>query len=313
MFLRRGYASAPQQVFRHGLNAHRFWPVRQAHSESDSDPKVRRSVPAYVGRSSGPPRSIPVAKRGRKKTSKGEEQSEPNTSTSEASEPSLLSAQNASTNSSSTTEPLFPEHSNEHQPPQSEPSDSKSAPLDSLASLPRAEKYRAYRSIVTESILLATGLCLMGHVVITYFYSVNATWGISMSPSMAADGEPVLISRYYRRGRGIQVGDLVSFKHPVNEDVRAIKRVLAMPGDFVLRDTPGKGRDLMIQVPTGHCYVEGDNVLHSRDSRMFGPLPLALIRGKVVCRFVGGWLGWLTPWPELVPGDLQDTSDFEET
>ncbi len=45
-----------------------------------------------------------------------------------------------------------------------------------------------------------------------------------------------------------------------------------------------------IQVPQGHCWVTGDNLKHSRDSRLFGPLPLALIRGKVLAR----WVPWST-------------------
>lgn len=39
------------------------------------------------------------------------------------------------------------------------------------------------------------------------------------------------------------------------------------------------------QVPEGHCWVVGDNLAYSRDSRMFGPLPLALIKGKIVLRY----------------------------
>lgn len=38
------------------------------------------------------------------------------------------------------------------------------------------------------------------------------------------------------------------------------------------------------QIPDGHCYIVGDNLTWSRDSRMFGPLPLALIRAKVIGR-----------------------------
>ena len=34
------------------------------------------------------------------------------------------------------------------------------------------------------------------------------------------------------------------------------------------------------QVPEGHCWVTGDNLPESRDSRTYGPLPLGLIKGK---------------------------------
>ena len=39
-----------------------------------------------------------------------------------------------------------------------------------------------------------------------------------------------------------------------------------------------------VQVPEGHCWLIGDNVDASRDSRFYGPLPLALIKGKVIAR-----------------------------
>ena len=36
-----------------------------------------------------------------------------------------------------------------------------------------------------------------------------------------------------------------------------------------------------ITVPNGHCFVLGDNRTHSSDSRHFGPVPLADIKGRV--------------------------------
>ena len=35
-------------------------------------------------------------------------------------------------------------------------------------------------------------------------------------------------------------------------------------------------------MPQGHCWIVGDNLVASRDSRYFGPVPLGLIRGKVI-------------------------------
>ena len=34
-------------------------------------------------------------------------------------------------------------------------------------------------------------------------------------------------------------------------------------------------------MPEGHCWLLGDNEDASRDSRTYGPLPMALIKGKV--------------------------------
>ena len=41
-------------------------------------------------------------------------------------------------------------------------------------------------------------------------------------------------------------------------------------------------REEVIRVPEGHCWVQGDNLEWSRDSRLFGPLPLGLVKSKVL-------------------------------
>lgn len=102
------------------------------------------------------------------------------------------------------------------------------------------------------------------------------------------------IDNTYRRGRGVQVGDVVDFHHPTVHGAGVVKRVTGMPGDFVVKDG-GEGRGkMMIQVPDGHCWVLGDNLPESRDSRVYGPIPLALIKGKVIAR-VSPWsdVGWI--------------------
>ena len=92
-------------------------------------------------------------------------------------------------------------------------------------------------------------LCfLMVHITFSYFIEYTGCQGISMLPTFNSFGDAILISKYYRRGRGVQVGDVVSFAHPVNSEDRAIKRVVGMPGDVVCRDTPGVGEGLMVQV-----------------------------------------------------------------
>lgn len=75
-----------------------------------------------------------------------------------------------------------------------------------------------------------------------------------MVPTLSAKGDWIYISKWYRRGRGIHVGDLVDFEHPMVPGMGAVKRVVGMPGDFVMRDTikSGQMEDLgrckMIQV-----------------------------------------------------------------
>ena len=97
--------------------------------------------------------------------------------------------------------------------------------------------------------------------------------------------------------------------------------MIGMPGDFVVGDyvdpgqekksplrlvrgEDGEGWDLvldkeetgkmMLQVPEGHCWMVGDNMTDSRDSRLYGPVPLALIKGKVIAKILpfsdAGWI-----------------------
>lgn len=52
--------------------------------------------------------------------------------------------------------------------------------------------------------------------------------------------------------------------------------------------------EVLQQVPEGHCWVLGDNLPYSRDSRFYGPLPLALIKGKVLAKvFPWSDIGWI--------------------
>ncbi len=170
-------------------------------------------------------------------------------------------------------------------------------------SAPGSFRQRAFAlssSILVElcsrrNLVFAAASLISLHIFLETAYTFGHCSGISMLPTFNSFGDIVIIASYYRHGRGIEVGDLVSYAHPVLQGVTGIKWVLGMPGDFVLRDTPGVGDGKMIQVPPGHCWIVGDNLSYSRDSRMFGPLPLALVKGKVVLRRPapgGGGQGW---------------------
>ncbi|KAI9051344.1 hypothetical protein LZ554_004391 [Drepanopeziza brunnea f. sp. 'monogermtubi'] len=139
----------------------------------------------------------------------------------------------------------------------------------------------------------------LAHVYYEYGIYPAPTKGASMVPTFSVIDDHVLIDRSYRRGRNLQVGDVISFDSVVGPGERVIKRVVGLAGDYVVRGTPSPlgnnideatGSMAMIQVPQGHCWVVGDNLPYSRDSRHFGPLPMALIKGKVIAKV------W--PWEE---------------
>jgi inner membrane protease subunit 1 len=85
-----------------------------------------------------------------------------------------------------------------------------------------------------------------------------------MLPTLAATGDAVYVSKLYRRGKGIKVGDMVNFKHPMFPEMGAIKRVVGMPGDFVARDSPGTGNGMMIQVCAGGGFGGREGLMGGR-------------------------------------------------
>ena len=112
---------------------------------------------------------------------------------------------------------------------------------------------------------------------------------------------------------GINIGDVVVLEHPDREGT-VCKRVLGLPGDFIVRPKQSsfyssEHRDVMRifeedeqegiskvatlsessleVVPNGCIWVEGDNSVNSADSRSYGPIPSALVVGKV----------WFRIWP----------------
>lgn len=40
----------------------------------------------------------------------------------------------------------------------------------------------------------------------------------------------------------------------------------------------------VIVVPKGHVWLEGDNFQNSSDSRLYGPVPMGLVKSRVICR-----------------------------
>ncbi len=117
-------------------------------------------------------------------------------------------------------------------------------------------------------------------------------------------------------GRDVQRGDIVIFRSPETPKMDLVKRCIGLPGDelrmvdkqlflndqevddseyVVHRDTdiyPSTGpfapdsrrRDNWgpLLVPDDHLFCLGDNRDHSHDSRQWGPVPMAHVKGRAV-------------------------------
>ncbi|PLW10200.1 hypothetical protein PCANC_25413 [Puccinia coronata f. sp. avenae] len=105
-------------------------------------------------------------------------------------------------------------------------------------------------------------------------------------------------------------GDLVNFISPLNPSVLACKRIIGLPGDRIMVDQNPKtsfpspdtpfpdipvydfSKKILLTIPNGHLWLEGDNYAVSIDSRTYGPVPIGLVSGKIVAR-VWPNLSWL--------------------
>jgi nickel-type superoxide dismutase maturation protease len=85
--------------------------------------------------------------------------------------------------------------------------------------------------------------------------------GLSMWPTLEPGDRVVAV----RAGRRLRAGDLVTVPDPRLPDRLVVKRVAAASGQDVT--------------------VQGDNPAASTDSRTFGPVPAASVRGRVVYRY----------------------------
>jgi signal peptidase I len=121
----------------------------------------------------------------------------------------------------------------------------------------------------------------------------------SMAPTIAR-GDRVVVDKLVWRLRDLGPGDLVTFSSPVDGE-RLVKRVVAVAGDTVALEDAVlvvNGRPVRepyvdhsridgtyfgpVTVPPGHLFVLGDNRFGSIDSRVYGPVPLDAVTGRVL-------------------------------
>ncbi len=133
-----------------------------------------------------------------------------------------------------------------------------------------------------------------------HYASVGIT-SDSMAPTLMA-GDKVIVDKMAYLKSPPKRGDIVVFEDPRGGGELLTKRVIGLPGEWVLilKGTVFiNGRPLSEPyvkhnirerpqawfVPKGYVFVLGDNRACSEDSRDFGPIEIRRIRGKVVWRY----------------------------
>jgi len=94
----------------------------------------------------------------------------------------------------------------------------------------------------------------------------------SMAPTLVPGDALYVDPRAYRL-RPPRPGDIVVFRDPVLPSRHLVKRIAFVP------DGPAPTDGTVVLA--GSVYLVGDSPAASRDSREFGPVPLALLVGRV--------------------------------
>lgn len=147
----------------------------------------------------------------------------------------------------------------------------------------RSQSPSYQRKVVATGLLYVFNTYCAAHLFFDYVGRPSVTGGPSMLPTLAIDGDWVLEDRLSLRFTELSRGDLVTAKSPLDPLRIVCKRIIGLPGDIICVDPTGQtaASTEHVVVPSGHVWLSGDNFSYSRDSRTYGPVPIAMIQGKV--------------------------------
>ncbi len=123
------------------------------------------------------------------------------------------------------------------------------------------------------------------------------------------DGQYLIVDELSYHLRTPRRGEVAIFRYPKDERKFFIKRVIGLPGETVtvsgqkvtvatasgetiILDEPYLNPDSTINInlsrklSQGEFFVMGDNRGESLDSRVWGPVPLKLMKGRVIARLL---------------------------
>ncbi|XP_016315007.1 mitochondrial inner membrane protease subunit 1-like isoform X1 [Sinocyclocheilus anshuiensis] len=120
----------------------------------------------------------------------------------------------------------------------------------------------------------------IAHCAFEYIGKFVSCSGPSMEPTIT-NHDVFFSERVSRHLCRIQKGDIVIAKSPFDPKMNICKRVIGLEGDKVCTSGSSDVFKTHTYVPRGHVWLEGDSLQNSTDSRSYGPIPYALIRGRV--------------------------------
>lgn len=140
----------------------------------------------------------------------------------------------------------------------------------------------AWKRAWNVGVVFTGSLCTF-YAISKYGAFISKVSGPSMFPTFSGQGDIVLVDATTRWNDTIKPGDIVICSRPVDPSENIIKRVTAVADEVVVVYPDRDHADIRrVQVPPGHIWIQGDNPTHSLDSRQYGAVPLALVRGRVV-------------------------------
>eukprot|EP00037_Helgoeca_nana_P010284 m.90319 g.90319 ORF g.90319 m.90319 type:complete len:215 (+) comp20120_c0_seq9:488-1132(+) len=149
----------------------------------------------------------------------------------------------------------------------------------------REKKYfRAVgRQLGTFAVSVVRYACYV-HVFTEYVCEVTLCVGPSMMPTLNQSGDIILTESWSLRKNELRRGDVVVAISPRNRDAAICKRILGMPGDRVCTNAGEGSARTFDTVPKGKVWLQGDNLYNSTDSRIYGMVPLGLVKARAFVR-----------------------------
>jgi signal peptidase I len=169
---------------------------------------------------------------------------------------------------------------------------SEATPEPGVTETPR-HSFKRFALDLLETLLLS----LLLFIAINAISARIRVDGSSMEPTLHS-GEFMIVNRLAYKLGSPEIGDVVVFHYPGNPEQEYIKRVIGLPGDYVVianGQVSVNGQTLVepyiaaapeyqesTTVPPSMLFVLGDNRNNSSDSHSWGPVSLDQVVGKAV-------------------------------